>query len=88
MTSITRSADAKGRITLPKEYANSLVVIEQINDTELRIKKAKAIPEKELWLWQNPSAIGMVLQGLAQAENKDFVEGPDLDADAKLFEEK
>jgi hypothetical protein len=33
---------------LPKGFANSTVIIEQISDTELRIVKARVIPEKEL----------------------------------------
>ncbi len=48
MSAITRSADPKARITLPKSFANSTVIIEQISDTELRIVKARIIPEDQL----------------------------------------
>ena len=48
MTAITRSTDPKGRVSLPKGFANTTVSIEQINDTELRIRKARVIPEDEL----------------------------------------
>jgi hypothetical protein len=48
MTAITRSTDPKGRVSLPKGFANVTVIIEQINDTELRIRKARVIPENEL----------------------------------------
>lgn len=82
---ITRSADKKGRITLPKDFAGHLVIVERVDDSEVRIKKAAAIPEKELWLWRNPVAAGMVLEGLADAKAKNFVAGPDIAADAKLF---
>jgi hypothetical protein len=34
----TRSTDAKGRISLPKVFANSTVIIEQLSETELRIR--------------------------------------------------
>ena len=78
----TRSTDRKGRVTLPKGFADHLVIIEQVDETEVRIKKARAIPEKELWLWQNPLAAGMVLLGIQEAKAGDFVAGPDLDADA------
>lgn len=48
MTAVTRSTDPKGRVSLPKDFANSTVIIEQISDTELRIRKAQIIPEDEL----------------------------------------
>ena len=44
----TRSTDAKGRISLPKAFANATVIIEQLNENELRIRKARVIPEDEL----------------------------------------
>lgn len=87
MPAITRSTDKKARLTLPKEFADSLVIIEQISESEIRIKKARAIPENELWLWRNPVAAGMVLQGLEEARAGELVPGPDLDADASLFED-
>ena len=43
----TRSTDAKGRICLPKAFANATVIIDQVSDTELRIRKAVVIPEDE-----------------------------------------
>jgi hypothetical protein len=48
MAMVTRSTDPKARISLPKGFANSTVIIEQISDTELRIIKARVIPEEEL----------------------------------------
>ena len=44
----TRTTDAKGRISLPRSFANSTVIIEHVSDTELRIRKARVIPEDEL----------------------------------------
>jgi hypothetical protein len=46
----TRSTDAKGRISLPKAFANATVVIEQVSENELRIRKARVIPEDEIRL--------------------------------------
>lgn len=43
----TRTTDAKARISLPKAFANSTVLIEQVSDTEVRIRKAKVVPEDE-----------------------------------------
>ncbi len=48
MTLFTRTTDPKARLTLPKAFANTTVLIEQISDTELRIRKAQVIPEEEL----------------------------------------
>ncbi len=44
----TRSTDAKGRVCLPKAFANATVIIEQVNENELRIRKARVIPEDEI----------------------------------------
>ncbi len=44
----TRSTDAKGRVSLPKGFANSTVIIEEVSENELRIRKARVIPEDEL----------------------------------------
>jgi hypothetical protein len=44
----TRSTDPKGRVTLPRTFANSTVIIEQVSENELRIRKARVIPEDEI----------------------------------------
>jgi uncharacterized protein (DUF1778 family) len=44
----TRSTDAKGRVCLLKEFANATVIIDQLSDTELRIRKAVVIPQDEI----------------------------------------
>ncbi len=43
-----RSTDAKGRVSLPKSFANATVIVEQVSDVELRIRKARVIPEDEV----------------------------------------
>ncbi len=48
MTLETRSTDAKGRVSLPKAFANATVIIEQVSENELRIRKARVIPEDEI----------------------------------------
>ncbi len=40
-----RTTDSKARLSLPKAFANSTVIIETINASEIRIRKAKVIPE-------------------------------------------
>ena len=48
MIVLTYTTDEKARINLPKSFANSTVLIEQVSDTELRIRKARVIPEDDL----------------------------------------
>ncbi len=48
MTTLTRTTDQKARVSLPKSFANVTVLIEQVSDTELRIRKAQVIPEDEI----------------------------------------
>jgi len=48
MSTITRTTDPKARVSLPKGFANTTVVIEQVGEAELRIRKAKAVAEDEL----------------------------------------
>ncbi len=44
----TKSTDSRGRISLPKAFANARVIIDQISDTELRIRKAEVILEADV----------------------------------------
>src|ERR1700689_2104517 len=48
MTIQTYTTDEKARITLPKNFASSTVLVEQVSETELRIRKARVIPEDDL----------------------------------------
>ncbi len=48
MKSEIRSTDSKARISLPKAFANSRVLIDQISDTEVRIRKTKVISKGEM----------------------------------------
>jgi hypothetical protein len=82
---ITRSTDKKGRVTLPRAFADHLVIIEQVSATEIRIKKARAIPENEVWLWNNPVAAERVLKGIESVKAGRTGVGPDLDADAAMI---
>src|SRR5437588_411668 len=52
----THTTDEKARINLPKNFANSTVLIEQVSDTELRIRKARVIPEDDLPLIEEAMA--------------------------------
>lgn len=43
---VMRKADSKGRITLNASFADHLVIIEQVADDEVRVRKAQALPRK------------------------------------------
>jgi hypothetical protein len=43
-TAELRETDDKGRVTLPRGFANSTLLIEQVSDVELVIRKAKVVP--------------------------------------------
>ena len=47
METAIRSADSKGRVTLPG-FANATVIVDMVSDTEYRIRKARVIPESDL----------------------------------------
>jgi hypothetical protein len=44
--STVRQTDGKGRVTLPRGFANSTLLIEVVSSTELRVRKAKVVPLK------------------------------------------
>jgi hypothetical protein len=41
MATLTRTTDEKARVSLPKRFAAVKVVIEEVGDSELRIRKAR-----------------------------------------------
>ena len=83
---ITKLADSKGRIVLGSKFANKTVIVEEIDELEVRIIAAAVIPERELWLHRNEKA--MVQQGLAQARTRRFSKTPpDLKADDRLIDD-
>jgi hypothetical protein len=42
-----RTSDAKGRLTLPREFASSTLLLEVVNENELVIRKAAVTPLSE-----------------------------------------
>ena len=48
MAAEIRTTDKKGRLCLPRAFANATVIVEQVSDTEVRIRKAHVIPEDEV----------------------------------------
>jgi Protein of unknown function (DUF1778) len=48
MATLTRTTDRKARVSLPRSFANATILIEEVSDTELRIRKAQVIPEDDI----------------------------------------
>ena len=84
----TKTVDAKGRIVLGPRFANKTVIVEDIDETEVRIVAAAVIPERELWLHKNATAMKNVQKGLAEVRSGKFSKRiPDIKADAKFVAE-
>lgn len=82
---VTKSTDAKGRVTLGKSFANGTVTIRENDPTEVVVTLVRTIPEREAWLFENPVAKELVATGLQQAKARQFsASPPDLDADSAL----
>jgi len=80
----TRTGGNKGRITLGERFANRTVIVQEVDDTEVRIMLACVIRAREIWLYENREAREMVGRGFQQAQHRRFAKGPDLATDAKL----
>jgi hypothetical protein len=84
----TKTIDSKGRLALGSDFAGRLVIVDDANPDKIIITLARAIPEKEAWLYQNEEALGRVRRGLAQARERRFSKTPpDIDADGALAAE-
>lgn len=68
-----RTVDDKGRIVLPRAFANATVTVTEVSDTELRIQKAVVMPESALPLMED------ALQPLSDRDRDlflDLIENP------------
>ena len=84
----TKTTDNKGRVALGPKFANRAVIIEPIDEVEVRIILARVIPEREAWLYENGRAKQQVLTGIEQAKAGRFSDSPpDIDADADFADE-
>ncbi|MFO0956432.1 MAG: DUF1778 domain-containing protein [Isosphaeraceae bacterium] len=43
-----RTTDAKARLVLPKAFANATVIVEQVSEAEIRVRRAKVVAEDDL----------------------------------------
>jgi hypothetical protein len=75
-----RTIDDKGRLTLGRAFAGKTVQVEKQSDGVYFVRLFRAVPEPEGWLWENAEAMALVQLGLAEATDRKFVPGPNLDA--------
>lgn len=78
----TKTTDRKGRLTLSEWFANRPVIVEEVDDTEVRVTLARIVTERELWLHENRAASAAVMHGLADAKAGRITSGLNLAADA------
>lgn len=69
--------DGKGRLTLGAKYAHLRFIVED-KDGDIILKKIAVVPEKELWLYQNPKAYASVKRGLEQAKKGELQSSPSI----------
>ena len=82
----TKTADSKGRVALGAQFANKTVIIQQVDETEVRVIAAAVIPQRELWLHKNDAAMESVQRGLRQATDRQLTK-IDPHQDDELLEE-
>lgn len=64
--------DKRGRITLGN-FAKSKTYKVMINDAgQILLNPVVTVPEPELWLWQNSSALAAVGRGIEQVANQEI----------------
>ena len=81
---LTKRVDSKGRLTLGEDFANETVLVETHADGEVTVRRARVIPARECWLYENKAALNSVRRGLKQASEKRFAASPDLATAAEL----
>jgi len=78
----TKTLDNKGRVTLGTQFAGQTVVVDDSDPNCILIKPVVLIPAGEAWLYKNPTALGQVREGLADAGCRVFSDSPpDVQAD-------
>jgi hypothetical protein len=81
----TKKTDSKGRLTLGEAFANRTMIVEA-RGNEILLHLARVIPEREAWLYDNPTALAAIRRGLKQARSRQLSGGPDLAKAARLAE--
>ncbi len=82
-----KTTDSKGRLTLGREFAGKQFFINHKDSGVIQIIPAETVPAREAWLFKNPAALSVVLEGLEQARKGQLSKGPDM-AKALAFADK
>jgi antitoxin component of MazEF toxin-antitoxin module len=70
MAAEVRRSDSKGRVILPADFAASVLIIERVSDTELRIRKGRTVRRRKYTLAQ-------LLEGVTEENRHEEVDwGP------------
>ena len=69
MSTKTVKADTKGRVSLGLDSAGrEFLVLPTETGFRMEAVRTVVVPEDEAWLWENPTALGMVLEGIEQSK--------------------
>lgn len=80
-----RKSDSRGKIAIGKEFGGQTFSVERLKNGDIVLHH---IPDREVWLYENPEALDSLKRGLAQAGQGDlhylgsfaeFVDGDDND---------
>jgi len=65
----TKIIDSKGRLALGSDFAGRLVIVDDADPDKIIVTLARAIPEKEAWLYQNEEALRRVRRAWPRPAN-------------------
>lgn len=73
MQNEVRKPDSAGRINIGKEFSNQLFSIEIQSNGDIVLSPVVVRHAREAWLYDNPTALKSVQEGIAQSAKNDTV---------------
>ncbi len=70
--------DEKGRVLIGRERSSKDYRVAVSNSGEILLTPMGRIPEREMWLYQNPQALAQLEQGVAEAAAGHLIGGYDF----------
>ena len=71
-------ADDKGRVILGREFSGKYFRMSKSANGDILLTPMVVMPERDMWLYRNPSALAMFHQGLAEAAAGQVIAGEDF----------